>query len=130
MKCVIGCEVGPWPVHGISHLVFVLEGSYVIETRGGEERRGVAEQLTAGTYRKKHLQHTPDGERKRNKKGEIYCMSHVVLCYKIFNIIFTCTSPDSPPLNAQGSASTLKSSAPDEAPHPVEQKPHSLKADA
>lgn len=50
-------------VHSISHLVFVLEGPYVIETRGGEERRRVAEQLAAGAYRKKHLQHTTDEER-------------------------------------------------------------------
>lgn len=54
-------------VHSISHLVFVLEGPYVVKTRGGEKRRGVAEQLTAGAYRKKHLQHTPDRERKREK---------------------------------------------------------------
>lgn len=54
-------------VDGISHLVFVLEGPYVVETRRGEERRGVAEQFTAGSYRKKHLQHTPDGDRKREK---------------------------------------------------------------
>lgn len=59
-------------VHSISHLVFVLEGPYVIETRGREERRGVTEQLTAGPYRKKHLQHTPDGERKRERKDEEY----------------------------------------------------------
>lgn len=54
-------------IHSISHLVFVLEGSYVIEPRGGEEGRRVAEQLTAGAYRKKHLQHTPDGESKQKK---------------------------------------------------------------
>lgn len=48
-------------VHCISHLVFVLKGPYVIETRGGEERRGVAEQLTAGAYRKKHLQYKSRG---------------------------------------------------------------------
>lgn len=51
----------------IPHLVFVLEGSYVIETGSGEERRGVAEQLAAGAYRKEHLQHTSDDERKKDK---------------------------------------------------------------
>lgn len=55
-------------VHSISHLVFVLEGPYVVETRRREERRGVTEQLTAGAYRKKHLRHTPDGERNKEKK--------------------------------------------------------------
>lgn len=39
----------------IPHLVFVLEGTDVVEARGGKERRRVAEQLTAGTYREKHL---------------------------------------------------------------------------
>lgn len=51
----------------ILHLVFVLEGPYVIETGSGEERRGVAEQLAAGAYRKKHLQHPSNEERKEDK---------------------------------------------------------------
>lgn len=42
----------------VTHLVLAVIRPDVVEARGGEERRGVSEELTAVAYREEHLRNT------------------------------------------------------------------------